>query len=831
MKKNILSTLCLLAVAALVSLTAFAGCAGTNNSNNPADADVDGGEIAETSETDETEKEYPSSSFIYEKRTQSFSLADESFEQKFADYFITSDKLPSLDVRALVVIDGTAFAGTAEGVYMKKADDSAFKPSGTQCLVSEAENNAVVGIGTAKYDGKIAVAFKNRIGLIAADGSTCEVMSFQLPSLTSIATTSSRLVIGTSDGVWEWNGKNWDGILAMNSIVNVRSLAVHSDGKVYVAIDDLKVMRIDGAGAAGGMSASAGDFPDDDVRAIASCGDKLIFATKTGAAVHAGTTKTLKTAGIGALPTDDNIALACNATHIIIGHAIGATVTPYDFSTMEHYVSMRWLADNRASAVALGEGSEIYAGGVKGVTRIFRKSRTLAEKEKVFDGYVPYFWRLDGFVAAHGITKTPWDDVSTQTKGDKDNDGLWTQMMIGGWSFGAAATGNAKYCDYARKALQLMFMQIDLPAISFKALGKDKGFIARSIISQDEPDLWKLKVDQAEHVKLGDGTQKDILRWNEVAYNGKKYLWKADTSSDEYAGHFFGYPVYYDLCATAEEKVKIAEYVAVATKYIINGGYQLIDLDGTRTLYGLWDPDSIPIAVDGISACLDNGYDMGRCFSSYGGGGWLNSIEVLGMMLAAYHVTGDTSFYDAYEFLISKRYDEIAMPNENTMTITNSSMANHSDHELAMLAYTTLLRYEPNDDRRAKWRAGLEFLYDYERIERNPWWTAVMALSGGALTERDVKNSLRTLREIPDDNREWLVDNHHRKDGGKITGSRNGGTQLDVVFPYDEIRAVWWNGNMRDVSDGGDGRSRNAPTYWLLPYYMNLYSGLIVEAK
>ncbi|RJO64598.1 MAG: hypothetical protein C4523_17975 [Myxococcales bacterium] len=807
-----------------------------SETDGDADSDLDApGEEEEEADGDgegeaEDEPAYPDHTFIFENRQPTYPVLDEPYEQEFTEYFRTPAQLPDLDVRALAVIEGTVFAGAPTGLYAKAPGDVAFvlleaSPAG-EGEGGDADDEAaeeetppyagVVDIARNFFDGKIPVAFPDRVVLVSLTDQQSQSLPFDGPEITAVAAGGGRLVIGAVDGIWEWQGDEWQPLVLMDSLLFARDIVVHSDGKVYAAVGGRGVFIAGAEGMEGNLTAENGDLPDDDARAVASCGDRLVVATQSGIAVHQGAEKILKTAGVGALPTDDNLVVDCNATHILIGHAIGATLVPHDFSKVDHYSSMRWVLDNRVPAVALADGPVVWAGGAQGVTRIYRQTRTLVDKEPVFDALAPNYWRMDGFFAAEGWVATPWDDPSTMSKSDNDNDGLWTQMMIGGWCFAYALTGDEKYYQYARKGMDNMFKLIDIPAVSFQEKGMQRGFVSRSIVRDDEGPVYESKATQGN--------------WHQVTVDERSYYWKSDTSSDETTGHFFGYPVFYDLCAkTGEERAAVAEHAAALARYIVEGGFLLIDLDGQRTSFGVWNPESLAIAVDGLTECLKNGYDIAACGEAYYGGGWLNSLEILGHLLAAWHMTGDTYFYDAYDMLIEEyRYDEVAMPNEDTLTITGTAIANHSDHELAMLAYTTLIRYEPNEARRQQWVKGLEFLYDWERIEHNPWWTAVMALSGGALTQEDVNNSRNTLRELPDDVREWLVDNRYRKDFGKILPARNNSEQGEFRLPYDEIKTMWWNGTPRDISGGGAGNSWKAPTFFLLPYYMNLYSGLIV---
>jgi len=430
---------------------------------------------------------------------------------------------------------------------------------------------------------------------------------------------------------------------------------------------------------------------------------------------------------------------------------------------------------------------------------------------------------MDGFVASDARTEDAWVQAEWSVH-DKDNDGLWTQMQIGAWCYAYAATGDEAYYQKARKAMDVMMMQVDIPAVDFEEAGLGRGFVTRSLVRDDEGDVYDSKSSQDN--------------WHPVSFEGRDYYWKDDTSSDEIDGHFFGYPIFYDLCAkTAEEREEVAGYAADITDYIIEGGYVLIDLDGQKTFHGHWSPETIGAAAGGIDECLakaDETEDLTvkmelvtACYESWSGGGWLNSTEIIGTLLATYHMTGDPRYYDEYEkLLIEYEYENLIVPHEETLTITSPAIMNHSDHELAMLAYHTLIRYEPNDDRRQKWIEGLLFLYEWEKVERNPLWAAFVALLAGP-EHAELKPALESLREMPFDRREWLIDNSHRRDAAEWPDDRHGDAQFDRVFAYDEIRTVWWNGNLHVKKSGGDGREVSGPMAWLLPYYALRYCGIV----
>lgn len=550
--------------------------------------------------------------------------------------------------------------------------------------------------------------------------------------------------------------------------------------------------------------------------AVARPDSTLWAATDAGALRVDGQEVTTYPAGIDGLATADTLAVAATPGRVVLGHAIGATVLTLDAGgeiTHRDYINgVRRLNDLRVEAVALDGDGTAWLGTPKGLSRIDWVEHTLAEKAQAMEQLLDdHFWRLGGFVASDATLDDPWEPT-TWSLHDKDNDGLWTEMQIGAWCYAYAATGDTTYRDKARKALGNMKLLMDIPAVDFEKTELGRGFIARSLVREDEGDVWE-----------GKKTQDN---WHLVRWEGQDWRWKDDTSSDETTGHFFGLPLYYDLCAEdAAERDEVAGYAADLARYIAENGWFLLDLDGKPTEHGHWDPVSVASGVDGLEECK---VDLEDCIDSYGGGGWLNSIEILGHMLSTWHMTADPYFLDKYEELIAMRYDEVAMPHELTATITIPVTMNHSDHELAMLAYHTLIRYEPDDERRAMWQQGLQFLYDYERVERNPLWAAFVAILIGA-DHADIPEALQSLREMPFDRREFALDNSHRQDSADWPKDRFDKPQFAEVFPYDEIGTAWWNSNFHAKQFSGNGRNVSGPMAWLLPYWVMRQAGLISE--
>jgi len=235
------------------------------------------------------------------------------------------------------------------------------------------------------------------------------------------------------------------------------------------------------------------------------------------------------------------------------------------------------------------------------------------------------------------------------------------------------------------------------------------------------------------------------------------------------------------------------------------------------------------IAYDSFENCVEREGQLAfeACGKSRFGGGWLNSAEILGQLLVTWHMTGEQKYYDEYERLYTEeRYGEMLVMNDDTLTITSRKHANNSDHELAMLAYTTYLRYEPHADRRAKVVESLLEFYEYEREEHHPWEIAVIGSAHSG--DVDVDGAIQTLKDFPIDWRNWDFDNSHRLDAEVDQWTERFGRPIFTrVFPYDEIRVMKWNKNPYAISIAGNGQRSTVPTPFLIAYWMQRYYQMI----
>jgi hypothetical protein len=372
-------------------------------------------------------------------------------------------------------------------------------------------------------------------------------------------------------------------------------------------------------------------------------------------------------------------------------------------------------------------------------------------------------------------------DVSTNQPRSSDNDGLWTAMYVAAESFRFKVTGDPAARANARRGMEAI--------VRLEQITGRPGFPARSF------------------VKIGEDEQPKDGEWHDTP--DKVWRWKGDTSSDEIVGHYFVYPIYLDLVADEDEKRTLRATLDRITNHIIDNNYQLIDLDGKHTRWGWWTPELIWEDADETG---------------------LRALHLLSHLRVALHVTADPAhrkkFAAAYDDLITRHRYHLLIRNQKVMV---PGHINHSDDELAFLSFYPLLRYETDAALLAIYKEGLERSWQIERPERNPLWNVIYAAGTGA-AEFDKDESLRTLREIPMDLVQWTLTNSHRQDVPiDSLADRFKRRQALLVLPYDELPMSKWNGNPYNLDGGNGGRSEDDGAYFLLPYWMGRFHGLLEE--
>lgn len=539
-----------------------------------------------------------------------------------------------------------------------------------------------------------------------------------------------------------------------------------------------------------GCVTTADGLPSNDARALAAGRDGTVWAgTAAGLA-----RRDPQTGSWTAFPGEDGLhygdvvdlafgPVAGNEGSgdvLLVATGMGASRYHPD-GTRRYYFGRIWLPDNRVRGMARAADGTVWLATAGGVSRIEQRSMTLADKAALFDAITHERHVRLGYTSTENRLENA-GDLTSFSNHDDDNDGQWTSMYLASQCFRYAVTGSDQAREHARTAARAL--------MKLEEVAGDDGFFARSIVpadrcaaKQEGPGEWHLSADG-------------------------QWCWKGDTSSDEFVGHMFGLSLFHDLVADEAERAEAARTIGRMVGTIVDNGFRMLDIDGAPTSHGHFDPDFME---NDLTAIL--------------GDAGLNSAMILGALHAAHHMTGEQRFRDAFEQLAHDHgYKEYVSRIEE---INLQFHTNHDSEEMSFLAMYTLMRYEDDSELLALWRKGLQYLWEVQRPERNPEFNVMYAALARA-EEYDLDASIGTLQKLPLDLVLWGLDHAHRWDRQEDPRpDRFGRPQNSFVFPYDERQAMRWAENPYAYEQRGDGHAESSGTFWLLPYWMGRYHGLI----
>ena len=342
-------------------------------------------------------------------------------------------------------------------------------------------------------------------------------------------------------------------------------------------------------------------------------------------------------------PNTDFTVIAVQSPAITwVGTKNGAIRISGEKKELEYFAGPRWLSDDHVTGIGF-EDNSTWIETAKGFSRIEYKPMTLAEKSKIFVERIQARHNRWGQTANSYLRVA--GDVSSNVMVSNDNDGMWTGIYVAAEAFRYKVTGEKDARENARRGMNAL--------IRLESITGIPGFPARSII------------------KVGEDQQPGDGEWHDTP--DKKWRWKGDTSSDEIVGHYFVYPIYYDLLADDEEKAVLRGVIERITNHILDHNYQLVDTDGKHTLWGYCGPDEIWKDPDETG---------------------LRALHILSHLTVAMHMTQNPEyqkkFRAAYDNLIKNEKYHLLTRNQK---INIPGITNHSDDELAFLSYYPLLTY------------------------------------------------------------------------------------------------------------------------------------------
>lgn len=570
----------------------------------------------------------------------------------------------------------------------------------------------------------------------------------------------------------------------------------------------------------------------DDVRGVAfDSRGQLWFATLAGAACRSSAGWQFYTGQEG-LPYNDFTVIEPGPDgDVWFGTHLGAI--RFDGRNWAYRQGRRWLPHDDVRDVAVDAAGNAWFATARGVGLIELRLMTLAEKADHFETEIDRYIRRTPYGYQSEVSLGAPGDKSEIFYHDSDNDGLWTSMYGAGECFAFAATGASAAKTRAQKAFEaLRFLQ---KVHEGGDPAPPPGYVARTIRSTKLPDPNVGRLERDRRVR----DESDALwkayepRWPKSADG--KWFWKSDTSSDELDGHYFFYPLYYDLVADSDdEKLRVREVVRLLTDHLVEHGYNLVDHDGTPTRWGVFSPEALN---------HDPNWWVER---------GLNSLSMLSYLAVAEHVTGDSKYGKHAERLIRDHaYDSNAMIYK---VHRGPGSGNHSDDEMAFMSFYNLIKYTKNEGLRERMLLSFFNAWVNEQPERNPFFNFAYAALGRGATFADawgekslepwdgwLDDSVGTLQGFPLDRLNWGHRNSHRLDVVRLRrqqatreitdppGPPTGHLINGKVLPVENRHFNYWNTNPWRLDYGGNGQTLASGTVFLLPYYMGLHHGFLVE--
>ncbi len=688
--------------------------------------------------------------------------------QRFCEFITTAQGLSSDKALCLAAgTDGTVYIGTDCGLNYTKADGSfgAF-PCGEVKIIFAAKNGKVYF-----SSGKTLYAAEN--------GKISEMQSFD-EDITGIS-GDERTFLVTSSVIYELVDGKFTGYFGMEMPAQGLTCAC---GRITSYSG--RCLMIFGGKRKNWRCLYPEHTPMPEFKINCLAFDKklgfLWMGTDKGAYIYDNHCNWYGHKEINTLPEEEIFSIDfADDGRVILGSDAGLIIVQNGKS--KHLPATRWVCEEKVND-AIAVGNTIWTATDSGVSKITEKEMSLREKaDFCFDYTEKYYLRREGYLC--NVHRIKDFDIATGEPAISDNDGLWTQTYLGSLCYCYAVTKDEKVLEAARRCMYAMAKLTKVSGI--------KGFTARAVRYEGDDNFGidlDMQIDGGEWHKSPDG----------------ECEWLGETSSDEMTGHFFGFSLYYDLCADEKEKEFIKDIICDIVDHILANKFRLCDIDGLPTTWACWDPDELN------RNCM---WQWEKC---------VNSLEILTFLDVAYHMSGDEKYRK--EFL-RLALDEHYLLNAAQHKKEDGHVT-HIDDNLGFLCTQTILRIEKDEAIRSYLLMGLNHHWDYERIEKCVMW----CFAYGAFTDDvcDIDTGVKMLRDMPLDFIQYRMLNSKRRDLVFDTQEERWGGDKQLVAPLDVDERYFGNydGNYFGADGGCDTRAE-CPSCYLLPYWFGRYYGVIDE--
>lgn len=712
---------------------------------------------------------------------------EEPFIQESHDAYKVSENDAENDIRSITVDDeSNVWIATVGGVFKKEAGSREWTP------VITGEDRGPAFSVTVGSDSSVLLGTWN--GLYTFQNNTLKKIT-DVESPVSVVYTNGveKFALGPK-GIWQAKLNGWKK-LDYKIAHSVRDAIADREGNLYVATD------------AGLYLCSNGKTQlFQDTTQLISCYVKSVsFAPedKIWAGVMGGVSIRMNHELEKNLKPENGIpSIYVNCIRqspdgvMWVGTDIGVVRFAKDGSHSLRF-SRRWLLNNKVNDVAFDIEGNAWVATAGGVSEIKRKKMTLADKQDNFYHQLMSRHIREPWICGNLRLEVP-GDTSTWRNSDDDNDGEYTGGYLAMESFRYATTKDEDALIKARKAFHfLRYLQ--------EVTGTE-AFFARTIVPADWTEVHDPNRTYTDKQKASalveDPRYKPVeIRWHKS--KDGKWLWKGDTSSDEMDGHMMSYFFFYEYAATEQDKIEIREHVSKIMDGLIKNDYCLVDVDGKHTRWGVWSPKLLNGDPDWSSERS------------------LNSFELLAYLKFAAHITGDEKYQQEYMRLIE---DERYLANAAMLNKKNPAWQIYFDLTMEGYLFPILLKYEKDPQLKKFYEELAKEWMDKQASGENLINNLTYALATGKKV--NVPQTIEFLKDTPLDLVDWRIDHTLREDVTIVRKPILEDVQISELPPASIRATVRWDKNPWAAVQGDPSQVRE-PVFWLWPYWMARYLGII----
>ncbi len=278
--------------------------------------------------------------------------------------------------------------------------------------------------------------------------------------------------------------------------------------------------------------------------------------------------------------------------------------------------------------------------------------------------------------------------------------GVWTGRYLAGVGYQYAVTRSPQVRRHGGEILHgLRILQ--------EVTGKP-GLLARGYVKGHGP------------VEGWERNGQDSIEWHQGQRKYADYRWYGDVSVDNFNAVLFGYAIYYDLAADAEQKRFIARDVDRLMTHLLDNQCRIIDVDGEVTRYGHVGMDPDPARDDYYKKLYAPYLKRLNIESEPWRPSLRSSLMLLPDLLIAHHITGKQRYLDFYRSIVARCKDNPDQRREGgPFSLERLARVNHSSEGQAYEALFNLIRYEHDPELLAKYRPWVSDLWEMNWMEGN----------------------------------------------------------------------------------------------------------------